>query len=261
MEKRTYLIVDDNAQTRNHYASYLESKEDTQFVKQAENGQRALDMLAQEMTDVIILDLIMPVMDGFTFLQTLFSKPLTRMPIVIVATALSRENLVEKAVSLGASYYMVKPLDLDGLYRSILTLSGADVERPVSASQDSAIVGRTLDEKLSSIFLSIGIPAHIKGYQFMRTAVKMVMEDISLINAITKALYPAIARKYSTSSSKVERAIRHAIEVAWSRGRIENINTMFGYQIYTHQEKPTNGEFIALIADKLSMEMAGQHPA
>lgn len=120
---------------------------------------------------------------------------------------------------------------------------------PVARSRIS-----TLDETISDVFISIGIPAHIKGYHFLREAVKMVVEDPDSINRITKELYPGIARKFCTSSSKVERAIRHAIEVAWTRGRIENVNRMFGFQVYGKNDKPTNGEFIALIADKLTLE-------
>ena len=117
------------------------------------------------------------------------------------------------------------------------------------------VKSKSLDERITSIFLSIGIPAHIKGYQFLKEAIKIVIKEPEMINGITKQLYPAIAQNFETSPSKVERAIRHAIEVAWNRGRIENLNTIFGYHIYTKNDKPTNGEFIALIADRLTLEV------
>ena len=147
---------------------------------------------------------------------------------------------------------MVKPLDMDILKARILELfnPGADSLPRMSYPQKS------LDEKITSVFLTIGIPAHIKGYHYLREAVRMVFYEPDLINRITKELYPGIAKRFSTSASKVERAIRHAIEVAWTRGRIENINQIFGYNIYGKNDKPTNGEFIALVADKLIMERA-----
>lgn len=128
--------------------------------------------------------------------------------------------------------------------------------RPVQRSQVNVRKNKTLDERIANLFISVGIPAHIKGYQFLREAIKMTIETPEIINSITKQLYPGIAQRYQTSASKVERAIRHAIEVAWNRGKIENINNVFGIKIYAPNEKPTNGEFIALVADKLLLECA-----
>lgn len=128
--------------------------------------------------------------------------------------------------------------------------------RPAQRSQVNVRKNKTLDERIANLFISVGIPAHIKGYQFLREAIKMTIETPEIINSITKQLYPGIAQRYQTSASKVERAIRHAIEVAWNRGKIENINNVFGIKIYAPNEKPTNGEFIALVADKLLLECA-----
>ena len=150
---------------------------------------------------------------------------------------------------------MVKPFDMRHLMSHIRDLSGGRI-RPADAAPTPRETHRvqTLDERLGSLFLTIGIPAHIKGYQFLRQAVKMVVNEPDMINRITKELYPGIARHFGTSASKVERAIRHAIEVAWNRGRIETLNTAFGCKVCTPEDKPTTGEFIAMIADKLSME-------
>ena len=152
-------------------------------------------------------------------------------------------------MSLGADYYMRKPCSFTAL--KVRAKELLDGDRPkVSANRYS----REMDERISNIFITVGIPAHIKGYQFLREAIKMAVENPDIINSITKRLYPEVAKRFSTSPSKVERAIRHAIEVAWNRGKIENINSLFGVKVYGHNEKPTNGEFIALVADKMILE-------
>ena len=147
---------------------------------------------------------------------------------------------------------MNKPFSMDTLYQRLLDFF--DLRKLDIQKQPALVRSKSLDERITSIFLSIGIPAHIKGYQFLKEAIKLVIKKPEIINSITKQLYPSIARNFETSPSKVERAIRHAIEVAWNRGRIENLNTIFGYNIYTKNDKPTNGEFIALIADRLMLE-------
>jgi two-component system response regulator (stage 0 sporulation protein A) len=177
-------------------------------------------------------------------------------------SAISDDNMITHACQLGAKYYLLKPFDIDSLYRRITTLmpsAGSIMPSPpvvTQAAVQPTQVTRSLDEKITNIFLVIGIPAHIRGYHFLREAIRMVYSDSNLINKITKELYPGIAARFDTSASKVERAIRHAIEVAWTRGKIDNINQFFGYNIYTKNDKPTNGEFIALVADKLIMENA-----
>lgn len=153
----------------------------------------------------------------------------------------------------GASYFLAKPFDYNTALKVINDFSNP---RPVQRSQVNVRKNKTLDERIANLFISVGIPAHIKGYQFLREAIKMTIETPEIINSITKQLYPGIAQRYQTSASKVERAIRHAIEVAWNRGKIENINNVFGIKIYAPNEKPTNGEFIALVADKLLLECA-----
>ena len=164
-----------------------------------------------------------------------------------MVSSLKNDGFAQKALDLGAGYFLVKPVSAEVLTKRCLSL----LESKPQVSKK-----RSLDERLGNIFITVGIPAHIKGYQFLREAVKMAIDEPEIINAITKQLYPSIATRFDTSASKVERAIRHAIEVAWNRGKIENINEVFGLKIYTSNEKPTNGEFIALVADKLLMEGA-----
>jgi len=215
----------------------------------------------------VLLDIVMPELDGFGVLDRL--KTAARRPKVIVVSALSQETFVNRALRGGADYYMIKPFDFPALKARITEVAGAGAE-PVRRPDMESIVSdyraaepiakfsknKSLEEKISNIFITVGIPAHIKGYQFLREAIKMAIDNPEIINCITKKLYPGIADKFETSPSKVERAIRHAIEVAWNRGKIENINSLFGVRVYTNNEKPTNGEFIALVADKMLIEGA-----
>lgn len=210
------------------------------------NSSSALDYIKSNHTDVVITDLVLPNSDGFQLIEQLKSLP--DCPKIIVTTAIFDDNFVKRAFSLGIDYYMVKPIDFNLLVSRINDVISPKPTKPLKNKQ--------LDEKISNIFITVGIPAHIKGYQFLREAIKMAVDNPEIINSITKQLYPSIAERFETSSSKVERAIRHAIEVAWNRGKIENINSLFGVRVYSSNEKPTNGEFIALVADKMLLEGA-----
>ena len=254
LEPIRVLLTDDNDEIRAALRENLNKQEDIQVIGEARNGLEALQMISDHTVDVMLLDMIMPQMDGYGVLEQMQKMNPSARPQVIVMTALGRDDFIARAIRLGVQYYMVKPVDLRVLVERI-----RDAARQMSAQYDDAPVvpvaaNHTLDDRLSNIFLSLGIPAHIKGYQFLREAIKLVIEQPDRINRITKELYPAIARRFNTSSSKVERAIRHAIEVAWSRGRIDTLNRAFGCRVAIPEEKPTNGEFIALVADKLSME-------
>ena len=163
----------------------------------------------------------------------------------IVLSALSQDVFINRAITLGADYYLVKPCSAKTLEERI---------RFLKSGRKESTVDKAIEERITNIFITVGIPAHIKGYQFLREAIKMAVDNPEVINSITKQLYPSVAERFSTSASKVERAIRHAIEVAWNRGKIENINSLFGVKVYNHNEKPTNGEFIALVADKMLLE-------
>ena len=196
--------------------------------------------------DFVIMEVMLPEKDGFMVLDELKKQMGNSLPKIIFISHLSHSGFVSKAIKEGASYFMVKPVSPENLEERIKDISSDN--KPNTNNQHG------LDEKISNIFISIGIPANIKGYQFLREAVKLAVEEPEIIGSITKKLYPTIAERFSTSSSKVERGMRHAIEVAWNRGKIENINSLFGLKIYNSNEKPTNGELIALIADKMIME-------
>lgn len=239
--KTKIMVVDDCTEFVNDVVDYFKGSQSIEVAFTACNGKEALDILSIQKVDLVILDLVMPVVDGFSVLERM-NKNSTK---VIIVSALSQDVFISKAMNLGADYYMLKPFSLKALEEKILECSKKTVR---------TIKNKSLDEKITNIFITVGIPAHIKGYHFLREAIKMAIENPDIINSITKKLYPSVADRFSTSSSKVERAIRHAIEVAWNRGKIENINSLFGVRVYNHNEKPTNGEFIALVADKMLLE-------
>ena len=239
MSDMRIMLVDDNGDLRRGMRDYLARQEGMKVVAECPSGAEALEALGKVRVDVMVLDLIMPQM----------ANP----PQIIVVSALGRDDFIMRAVQLGARFYMVKPFDMASLAARIRESCGQGVV-PLGTALNASARSLSIDEKLASLFLTIGIPAHIKGYQFLRTAVKMVVDNPDMINRITKELYPSIGKCYNTSASKVERAIRHAIEVAWSRGRIDTLNKAFGCRVATKEDKPTNGEFIAMLADKLSLE-------
>ena len=253
MDQIQVLLTDDNAEIRAALRAYLETQGDIAVAGEAANGSEALQFLNEKRVDVLLLDIIMPQLDGYGVLEALQQFPPEDRPRVIALTALSREDFILRAMRLGVDYYMVKPADMQAIAARIRDAARRDsvASDPISYTVTAT---RSIDDKLSNLFLSLGIPAHIKGYQFLREAVKLGLENPDSINRITKELYPTIARRFGTSASKVERAIRHAIEVGWSRGRVESLNRAFGCRVATPEDKPTNGEFIALIADKLALE-------
>ncbi len=253
------VIADDNAELAGEIKSYLDSQSGCTVQGIAENAREAAEMVRLFEPDAVILDLIMPGSDGFSLLERMSTGEFGKMPVTIVLSALRQESIISRVLSMGAHYYMVKPVDTELLYKRLIDLT--ELKTPLSGGMIPAARTRSLDERITSIFLSVGIPAHIKGYQFLREGIRMVIARPECIGSITKVLYPGIAERFDTSASKVERAIRHAIEVAWTRGRIENINDIFGYNIYSKNDKPTNGEFIALIADRLLMEEQSREQA
>lgn len=261
------LLADDNREFTNLLSEYISDQSDMNVSGVAYNGEEVIRHLEQSRTvpDVLILDIIMPHLDGLGVLERLKDMNLSPMPKIIMLTAFGQENITQKAVQLGASYYILKPFDMDILASRIRQLVGNSQSYSTSANYSggssamkSNVVpmakGKNLDANITSIIHEIGVPAHIKGYQYLREAITMVYNNIEILGAITKTLYPAIAEKFKTTPSRVERAIRHAIEVAWTRGNIDSISHLFGYTINISKSKPTNSEFIAMVADKLRIE-------
>ena len=222
------------------------------------NADEMFEYLRNNRVDILVSELILQNADGFSCLERF--KKLKLDTKILILSSLSGEGFIQKAFAMGVDYYMIKPYNSKDLIDRIINICEDDfkikeMEVSKAKSLDSQKF-KALDGKITNIFITVGIPAHIKGYQFLREAIKMAIENPEIINSITKKLYPSIAERFETSASKVERAIRHAIEVAWNRGKIENINTLFGVKVYSNNEKPTNGEFIALVADKMLIEGA-----
>lgn len=254
--------MDDNRELVGMLEDYISSQEDMEVIGVAHNGQACLELLESVEPNVLILDIIMPHIDGLAVLEKVREMKKATPPNIIMLTAFGQEDVTKKAVELGASYFILKPFDLESLGNHIRQVSGqanlAVRKSPVSSQSPSRTVvevkTKNLDVSITNIIHEIGVPAHIKGYLYLREAISMVYNDIELLGSITKVLYPDIAKKFNTTASRVERAIRHAIEVAWSRGNIDSISSLFGYTVSMSKAKPTNSEFIAMVADKLRLE-------
>ncbi len=249
MEKIRVMLADDNQSILRLLTDYLSKKEEIELVAAVSDGTEITGAVEAHGPDILVMDIIMPRKDGFMALEELSRMEEVRRPKVIVLTGLSRDDFIMRAIRLGASYYMVKPFDLHLLYNRILEVAGEGRETVLEAMPE--MQPESADEQVVNLFLTLGIPAHIKGYAYLREAVHMVMQDRSLLSCITKELYPGIARRFDTSASKVERAMRHAIEVAWSRGRLDTVNKMYGYKLFDPMDKPTNGEFISCVSEKI----------
>ena len=253
MNKLKVLILDDNDSYRTKLKDIFFGNGEYEIVGCTNDGLAGYDLIIDKKPDLVITDIVLQNYDGFELLEK--TKSLETSPKFLVLSSLKGEDFAQKAIDLGASYYMVKPVVPEILLKRIKSLTES-TEEVKSTNVIKTPKNRALEEKISNVFITVGIPAHIKGYQFLREAIKMAIDEPDIINSITKQLYPSIATRFSTSASKVERAIRHAIEVAWNRGKIENINALFGIKVYNSNEKPTNGEFIALVADKMLIEGA-----
>ena len=249
-QKIKILIADASEESRSELVNYFSKSDRFEIVCVSSDGQEVLDTILNNSVDVVVMDVVLTGIDGFEVLEEAKKRPNISSKFIIESN-LTHDGFVTKATMLGANYFIAKPINCSVVEKRVLEL----VENK-APSNISKMGSRQLEEKISNIFITVGIPAHIKGYQFLREAIKLAIDSPEIINSITKKLYPTIADKYSTSSSKVERAIRHAIEVAWNRGKIENINSIFGLKVYNSNEKPTNGEFIALVADKMLIEGA-----
>lgn len=271
MENRNIkiLIADDNEEFCIILKDYLNNQEGFSVVGVAKNGLEALQFIEENKPDLVVLDIIMPHLDGLGVLEKLnLNKESESAPKIIVLSAVGQDKITQNAIRLGIDYYVLKPFDMDIFIKRIRQMFNISAEQKyfiqknesetVSLNQlDSSpkeIEMKDLESEITNIIHEIGVPAHIKGYFYLREAISMVVNDIELLSAVTKELYPSIARKYNTTSSRVERAIRHAIEVAWSRGQVESINKIFGYTIHNEKGKPTNSEFIAMVADRLRLK-------
>ncbi len=261
-ERINVLIADDNRDFCSILSEYLSKQDDVYVTGVAKDGLEAIDLVQETSPDVLVLDIIMPHLDGLGVLERLNIMDLEKFPKVIVLSAVGQDKITQRAISLGADYYVVKPFDFEIFMKRIrqVTGTGSTKINKRSYSQINTRLSKmndepqTLEAKITNIIHEVGVPAHIKGYLYLREAITMVFENMELLSSVTKKLYPNISKKFNTTPSRVERAIRHAIEVAWGRGKTETINRLFGYTIRTDKGKPTNSEFIAMVADKLRLE-------
>ncbi|EEV00518.1 sporulation transcription factor Spo0A [Roseburia intestinalis L1-82] len=260
MEKLSVAIADDNEIMLQLLGDIIESDDELNVVGTAKDGEEAYRVIKTKEPDIVLLDIVMPKLDGLGVLSRVNKdKTIKKHPAFIMISAIGQDRITEDAINMGASYYIMKPFDNDMIIDRIKRIKNRSVpgmeKRKINAYEKAEPVSeRSLEADVTEIIHEIGVPAHIKGYQYLRDAIVMSVNDMEMLNSITKILYPTIAKKYQTTSSRVERAIRHAIEVAWSRGKMDTIDEMFGYTIHNGKGKPTNSEFIALITDRIRLE-------
>ena len=258
MEHLSVAVADDNQRILDMLETVIGMDKDLNLVGKAKNGEEMCQIIKTRQPDVVLLDLIMPKMDGLTVMERINQDTsLGKRPYFIVVTAVGQERITEDAFNKGANYYVMKPFTNEMLLDRIKYVR--KMSRNTERKRDdikavNTAGGENLESRVTNMLHEIGIPAHIKGYHYLRDAIIMAVEDMDVLNAITKVLYPTVAKKYQTPSSRVERAIRHAIEVAWSRGKLDTLDELCGYTVSTGKGKPTNSEFIALIADTIQLE-------
>lgn len=259
MNKLSVAIADDNERMLQLLGDLVSNDEELQVVGTAKDGEEAYQMIKEKEPDVVLLDIIMPKLDGLGVLDKINNdKTIRKHSSFVMISAIGKEQIIEAAFERGASYYIMKPFSNEMVLNRIKSL------RDVSRGTETKVINpyekieqkpeKSIEEVITEMIHDVGVPAHIKGYQYLREAIIMSVLDMDMLNSVTKVLYPEVAKKFHTTPSRVERAIRHAIEVAWSRGKVETIEEMFGYTVSVGKGKPTNSEFIALITDKIRMK-------
>ena len=263
MNELNIAIADDNPQTLRLLGDILENEEGFHVVGRAENGEEAYEMIMKTKPDVVLLDIIMPRLDGISVMERVKKQnSLEKLPSFIMVTAAGSETVTEEAFAKGANYYIMKPFSREAIVDKVRRIGmGGTKEKQLPGVRKvepyvnrEEYIAQNLEHDVTQVLHEIGIPAHIKGYQYLRDAIVISVEEQEMLTSVTKILYPTIAKKHKTTPSRVERAIRHAIEVAWSRGKMDTINEIFGYTVSNGKGKPTNSEFIALIADKIRLD-------
>lgn len=259
MAQLNVAVADDNERILDVLSDMVRSDKELSLAGQAKDGEELCRIIRQNKPDVVLLDLIMPKMDGFSVMEQIQKDAtLTKQPSFIVVSAVGQEKITEDAFQKGASYFILKPFNKSTIISRIKEAKGTQIRTETIKEgnvQEKNGGTQDLESRVTDMLHEIGIPAHIKGYHYLRDSIIMAVEDMDVLNAITKILYPTVAKKHRTTSSRVERAIRHAIEVAWSRGRIDVLEDLFGYTVSNKKGKPTNSEFIALIADTIRLDL------
>ena len=263
MEKLTVAIAEDNELMLGLLEEIVANDKELDVVGTARNGEDIYKIIKEEEPDVVLLDIVMPKLDGLGVLDKVNQdNSIKKVPTFIMVSAIGQDRVTEDAFNLGADYYIMKPFDENMIISRIKRAKKEVVDKKteipsafsVKIEKKAEKTEEDLEADVTEIIHEVGVPAHIKGYQYLRDAIVMSVKDMDMLNSITKVLYPTIAKKYQTTPSRVERAIRHAIEVAWSRGRMDTLDGMFGYTINRGKGKPTNSEFIALITDRIRLD-------
>ena len=252
----TVMIADNTEEFCSSLVTALQRSEGFRVVGTANDGEQAVRMILEKQPQILVLDLMLSKKDGLSVLKAI--STMDRKPAVLATSGFITDYVASAAANLGVQYLMLKPCDMTALTERLEELRGGQTVRPFSAAQESK---PSIEAMVTSIIHEIGVPAHIKGYQYLREAIIIAVEDMDVINAITKVLYPQVAKAFQTTPSRVERAIRHAIEVAWDRGDLDTLQRFFGYTVSNTKGKPTNSEFIALIADKLQLQLKSSEVA
>ena len=243
--RKRVVIADASEEFRQMFADMIESETDLYLTGQTGDGEELLELISRTNPDVVVMDLLLTGMDGLEVMEKLGEKK----PRLLVLSSFSNSTLTEEVSARGGAYCMLKPCRMSTVLERVRQLASAQ-----TAEEEQEDAARVLERRVTAIIHEIGVPAHIKGYQYLREAIILVVNDMDTINAVTKVLYPAVAKKFGTTASRVERAIRHAIEVAWDRGDLEILQKYFGYTVNGAKGKPTNSECIAMIADRISLE-------
>lgn len=259
-EKYRVLIADDDRDFINALSAAVGRRDNLELVGTAGDGLETIEMIELANPDIVALDMVMPNLDGVGVLERINPNFNKNSPSFIMVSAIASEKIAAHAVALGADYFVRKPVDIESLVDIMTMFVKDNTTEKIKTGTELKIVKKQstppdIEMMVTEIIHEIGIPAHIKGYQYLRHAIIMVVDDLDIINSITKELYPTVAKDFNTTPSRVERAIRHAIEVAWDRGDTDVLNSFFGYTIANSKGKPTNSEFIAMIADKLRLQM------
>lgn len=244
------MLAEDGNENSKEYAQALKHN-GFDVVQVAKDGTKILENIENVAPDVLIMDAFMPRLDAIGVLKRLNELNLKRRPLVVLMSSIDNEHLEKELLNVGADYYFLKPFDVDMMVERISLLTG-------NTEKQTNIKGNKTDDLevvVSDVMRQIGVPAHIKGYQYLRKAIILSIENGDMMHSVTKELYPTIAKFYKTTSSRVERAIRHAIEVAWDRGDVDVLSSYFGYTIQNSRGKPTNSEFIAMISDSLRLKL------
>lgn len=260
MSKLSVAIADDNEKMLRLLENLVLGDDELCVAGTAKDGEEVFQIIKDKEPDVVLLDVVMPKLDGIGVMDRVnHDKTIQKTPSFVMISAVGQEQITEAAFSHGADYYIMKPFNNEMVLNRIKNVSAirntADMKMVSAYTKVKETTEKSLEAEVTSIIHELGVPAHIKGYQYLRDGILMSVEDMEMLNSVTKVLYPTIAKKYHTTPSRVERAIRHAIEVAWNRGKMDTINEMFGYTISNYKGKPTNSEFIALITDRIRLQM------